>query len=88
MRRRKVIAMYTAKVPIAHQRTIQGGGVVILEPWYAAHFRTHTLGDRLPHSFGILFHWDTTMFWQAFWDGECGFYCLLGFKRVTRCDGF
>jgi hypothetical protein len=21
---------------------------VILEPWYAAHFRTHTLGDRLP----------------------------------------
>jgi hypothetical protein len=27
---------------------------VILEPWYAAHFRTHTLGDRLPNSFGVL----------------------------------
>jgi len=28
---------------------------VILEPWYAARFRTHTLGDRLPNSFGVLF---------------------------------
>ena len=32
-----------------------GRRVVILEPWYAAHFRTHTLGDRLPNSFGVLF---------------------------------
>ena len=28
---------------------------MILEPWYPAHFRTHTLGDRLPNSFGVLF---------------------------------
>ena len=28
---------------------------MILEPWYAAHFRTYTLGDRLPNSFGVLF---------------------------------
>jgi hypothetical protein len=28
------------------------------------------------------------MLWQAFWDGERGFYCLLSFKRVNRCDGF
>ena len=27
---------------------------MILEPWYAAHFRTHTLGDRLPNSSGVL----------------------------------
>ena len=28
---------------------------MILEPWYATHFRTHTLGDRLPNYFGVLF---------------------------------
>src|SRR5580704_16796801 len=41
-----------------HQSTYSahpGRRVVILEPWYAVHFRTHTLSDRLPNSFGVLF---------------------------------
>jgi hypothetical protein len=28
---------------------------VTFEPWYAAHFRTRTLGDRPPNFFGGLF---------------------------------
>jgi hypothetical protein len=43
--------MYTAKVRIS---ATQGHGL-ILERWYAAPFRTHTLADRLPNSFGVLF---------------------------------
>ena len=28
------------------------------------------------------------MLCQFFWDGECGFYCLLSLKVVIRWDGF
>jgi hypothetical protein len=43
--------MYTAKVRIAPPRATG----LILERWYAVDLRTHTLGDRLPNSFGVLF---------------------------------
>ena len=32
---------------------------MILEPWHAAHFRTDTLGDRLPNSFGVRYGGET-----------------------------
>jgi len=55
---------------------------MIVEPWYAAHFRAHTLGGSFPNSFGVLFslEYNHVMARLLVWRVRI---LLLSFKRIS-----
>lgn len=63
-----------------------GRRVVILEPWYAAHFRIHTLGGGLPNPAGVLFSLGYNHGMASLLGWRVRILLLAEFKRVN--DGF